>query len=94
MEDLAWANDHAAAHDAIHQGSAAAEQIRKEVESWQEPILDLIIAVDDAALLLADTASRQQEEKTSQGGTLFDLVVDTILDNTQRRLDGKSPDEP
>src|SRR5258708_8721344 len=70
VEDLAWTGDHEATRAIVSQGSAAAEKVRREVESWQEPILNLIIAIDDAALLLADAS--EAEEKTNQGATLWD----------------------
>ncbi len=70
VEDLAWTGDHEATRAIVSQGSAAAEKVRREVESWQEPILNLIIAIDDAALMLADTP--EEEEKNSQGPTLWD----------------------
>ncbi len=93
VEDLAWTGDFDTTRAIVQAGSAAAEQLRREVDSWEEPILNLILAVEEATQLQADTEEAEEEKKTSQG-TLFDLVVDTMLDNTQRRLDGKSPDEP
>jgi len=94
VEDLAWSGDPEETSAIVDQASVAAEQMRKEVDSWQEPILTLISAVEDAALLRADIEIEQKaEQKTSQGGTLFDLVVDTILKNTDRMPADKSPDE-
>lgn len=70
VEDLAWTGNLEATRAAVYQGSAAAETVRKEVESWHVPILNLILAVDDAALLLDDAS--EPEEKNQPGGTLWD----------------------
>jgi hypothetical protein len=91
VEDLAWAGDLDATRASVQAGSEAAEQIRREVDSWEEPILNLILAVDEATQLQVATEGAEAEQKTSQGESYQDFWTHTILKNA---LDERGPDEP
>ena len=91
VEDLAWAGDLDATRASVQAGSEAAEQIRREVDSWEEPIANLILAVDEAIQFQVATEGAEAEQKTSQGGSELDLWTQTILRNA---LDERGPDEP
>lgn len=72
VEELAWAGDLDATRSSVQAGSAAAEQIRREVDSWEEPIANLILAVEEATQLQAAEGAKA-EGKTSQGGSYQDF---------------------
>lgn len=89
-EDLAWTGDLDATRASVEAGSEAAEQIRREVDSWEEPIANLILAIEEATQLQAAEGA-EAEEKTSQGGSYQDFWTHTILRNA---LDERGPEEP